>query len=98
MKKLTMRDVKRHNKAIGYHFFDKETLEFWGSKIETELFNNHTFITSEDNFDRTKRLYTIRHYDKTNGKVKTIGEFQQFKNLDEAVKQALEYDETQEVR
>ena len=60
--KLKMKDVIEDCKAAENHFFDKETIDFWGSKIETELINNEFFITSEDNFDRTEKLYSIRRY------------------------------------
>jgi len=44
---------------------DQETLKFWGSRISessiTKLDDNtYRFVSSEHNFDRTARLYTVR--------------------------------------
>lgn len=39
--------VKRANKENGYHFFDYETMKFFASRIESKLYKNQCFITSE---------------------------------------------------
>ena len=85
----TMADVRRHNKEAGYHFFDRDTMAFWGSKVMTPLYANNTFVTSDDNFDRTKKLYTVRRYNPESGEVDTVGEFQAFKTLTSAKDYAL---------
>lgn len=85
--KLAIRDCNAH----GSYFFSKATMEFWGSKIESGLFKNDTFVTSEDNYNRTERLYTARFYDWKNHSVKTIGGFQQFDNKENAIKFAKSY-------
>lgn len=80
-----MQAVIDANKAAGKHFFDKDTMEFWGSKIESELFPNNCFVTSEDNFDRSKRLYTIRIFDRATGAIEEASEFQAYSTKEEAV-------------
>ena len=77
----------------GSKFFTEDTIRFWGSSVEYGMFKNNTFVTSEDNFDRTKKLYTARLYDWEKHSVETIGEFQQFDNLDEAIVFAKSYKE-----
>lgn len=88
-----IKKVIRHSQMVGNHFFDKETMRFWVSEIESDLFQNNTFVTSEDNFDRSKRLYTVRKYNPETGDISTIGKFQQFETIDEAIKFALSVDE-----
>lgn len=66
------------------HFFDKDTVKFWGSKVCSRVFKNNCFVTSEDNFNRTERLYSIRRF--TGDSIETIGEFQAYKTKEEAIK------------
>ena len=80
---LTMKDVIEHNKDTRMHFFDKETMDFWGCKIESELIDDKYFITSELNFDGSKRLYTVRKYNWNDGMITDFG-FQNCKTLKEA--------------
>lgn len=86
-----MSDVMRYNRMVGQHFFNEGTMLFWGSKIESTLYQNNTFVTSEYNFERTKRLYTVRLYDPETARIKTIGGFQQFKDKSEAKRFAICY-------
>lgn len=88
---MTINQMIKINKKHGYNFFDKKTMEFWNSKIETEVFENNTFVTSENNYDRTKILYTARLFNPISGRIKTIGEFQQFETLEEAIEFAKNY-------
>lgn len=81
---------KRMQEAItdcckhGNYFFDKETMEFWDSKIEYGMTSDDLFITSEKNFDDTKRLYSVREYNWEKHDVKTIS-FQKFNTLKDAM-------------
>ena len=84
MGEYTIKDVIRLNKRAGFHFFDKDTMEFWNSNVESELINN-LFVTSEDNFDHTKKLYTVREFDPETYKVGTVGDFQAFEKLEDAM-------------
>lgn len=88
-------DVKRICKEEGNHFFDKETIDFWASRVESKLYQNGCFVTSEDNFDRTKRLYTVRRFDPEcesyGDLILTASAFQQFESLEEAKKFAESY-------
>lgn len=89
-----MINSKMH-RAIKYssdYFFTKETMDFWGSKVEAGMFDNDTFVTSEDNFDRSKKLYSVRKYDWNKHEVETIT-FQQHDNLADAIRFAEEYEE-----
>lgn len=43
----TISDVRAANKQLGHHFFDKDTMKFFKSKIESGLIKQRFFITSE---------------------------------------------------
>jgi len=81
---MTMVEAKTIYKKTGNHFFDRDTIEFWGSKIESELYKNRCFITSENNFDSTARFYTVRRFGEDFKNIDTIGEFQAYKTKEEA--------------
>jgi|TARA_X000001036_G_C20670924_1_gene802423 hypothetical protein len=80
--KLTIADIKRNNKESGHHFFDKFTMRIFNSRIETGLYKDNTFITSEQ-FD-VERVYTIRRALDGGVKIERIGELGQFKTLEDA--------------
>ena len=42
--------IEKYNKTGG-HFFDEDAMRFFGSRIESDLYDNRCFITSENNFD-----------------------------------------------
>ena len=44
----------------GSHFFDEDTMCLWNSEVRSELIEGEYFITSEDNYDGTKILFSIR--------------------------------------
>ncbi len=81
--KLTMADIKRNNKEAGYHFFDKDTMKFFNSRIETGLYKDNTFITSERYDYNSSREYTIRRAVDGGVKIQTIG-LGRFKTLEDA--------------
>ena len=79
---MTISEVKSIIKSKGHHFFDKDTMKYWGTRIETSVFKNGCFVTSEDNYNKTERLYTVRRFDGES--IDTIGEFQQYKTKESA--------------
>ncbi|RHU03312.1 MULTISPECIES: DUF7447 family protein [Erysipelotrichaceae] len=82
---LRMKDVIRMCKEKGLHYFDKDTMEYWGTKIETELMEGNLFVTSEDTFDSMERKYTVRHFDENTLKIRTVDDFQRFETLEQAL-------------
>lgn len=82
-----IRDSRNH----GSYFFDPDTMRFWNSKVVAGMFPNNTFVTSEDNFDSSKILYTARLYDWRTHNVTTIGEFQAFTTKEDAINFAVRY-------
>lgn len=54
-------EVKEANKANGFYFFSKDTMRFFSSRVESTLYKNQCFITSEKKcFDDYTRVYSIR--------------------------------------
>lgn len=68
----TISEVKETNKANGYFFFSKDTMRFFASKIESSLYKNQCFVTSEKKcFDDYTRVYNVRKV-KPNASIITI--------------------------
>jgi hypothetical protein len=83
----TIAEVKKANKAKGQHFFDKDTLAFFGSNVYNGLYtvnDRQFFITSEDNFNRTEKGFTIREA-MPDGDIETVGEFLQYETKEQAI-------------
>ena len=78
---MTLAEAKEIYKKTGSHFFDKETMKFFGSRIESGLYKNRCFITSEKNFDGTARFYTVRRFNEDYTNIETIGEFNRIKTI-----------------
>lgn len=76
----------------GSYFFSDKTMEFFGSEIVDGIYDNGTFVTSEDNgFDRSRKVYTARYYDWDNHQVITFYKSGPYDNLIEAINYALRY-------
>lgn len=77
------------------HFFSKETMQFWGSSVSTILQpttdGSVFFLTRDDNFDKTEKLYTLRVMpNKQEGGIDTL-EFQKFSDRKQAVEALKEH-------
>lgn len=81
--KMTVSEMKRRNFDAGMHWFSKDTMNFFKTKIAAEPNSKNYFITSEHSGDG-KRKYTIRHFDEFTSKVRTVGEFMKYPTLEEA--------------
>lgn len=69
---MTIADVKQANRNAGYYFFSRDTMRFFGTRIESALYKNNTFITSDyTGFEKTSRAYSVRVFDPVSGKVST---------------------------
>ena len=73
--------LKRIAENNGSHFFDKDTMRFFQSRIHDVVYGGCVFVTSEKQRSYRghtyPRLYTVRYMD-NKGSVHTIGEFQGF--------------------
>jgi hypothetical protein len=82
----TMAEVREANRRAGQHFFDPDTMRFFGSRVGSVVYpvgNRVLFVTSEQDRgpgDRAwhgERLYTVREA-KPDGGIATVSEFGQF--------------------
>ena len=74
----TIYDVKAANARAGFHFFSRDTLRFFSSRISSHVYGHGVIVTSERNeLDGQPRRYSVRLALPT-GEVETLGEFQNF--------------------
>lgn len=91
-KTWTVNAIKDANRAAGYHWFDPDTMRMFGTKVLPTVYQGPGgvyFVTQDDNFDRTKRAYTVRRFDPATGDVDTVGELNGTANLAKARLKAL---------
>jgi hypothetical protein len=81
--------MKELSKQNGSHFFDKSTMQFFNSQIQSGCNGKGFFITSERCDCNYPRLYTVRRM-MSNGDVETIGKFQEFKTIKVARQKIIE--------
>ena len=71
-----MAAVKAANKMIGNHWFGRETMGFFGTRLESGIIKNRFFVTSDtvpsDSVPPTK-AFSIR-FICANGAIETVGE------------------------
>jgi hypothetical protein len=77
----TLAEVKAANKANGNHWFERSTMRFFNSVIESRLMDGGFFITSERMELEFPKLYTVRRADE-NGLIETIGRFQEYPDIE----------------
>lgn len=76
-------------KADGSHWWDKDTMKFFATRIESEVFSGPGgiyFVTSEQP-PHGPRMCSVRQFDPVQRKIKTVGEFCSMSKAD-AKKQA----------
>lgn len=80
----TIAELRAANKRKGGFFFSRDTMRFFGSKIESGLYAGKYFITSEwSNFTRTERKYSVREVTGDAG-IMTVGGYGSFRTKDAA--------------
>ena len=77
----TLAEVKAANKANGNHWFERSTMRFFNSVIESGLLRGRFFITSERRELDFPKRYTVREV-LADGDIKTVGEFQGYTDLE----------------
>lgn len=70
----SMSEFKAAYKAAGMHFFDRKTMNFFKSRIESGVLKDRFFITSESDIRGENRFYNLREIESDLG-IRTIGEF-----------------------
>ena len=80
-----------HNKSAGYHFFDSKSMAFFGSRLETKLLENNTFVTSEELYGIIPRKFTVRVFDSKTARILDGSKFMEYEDLDAALDAAHKY-------
>lgn len=82
-------EVRKANKAINHHWFDRESMAFFNSQVigADKLINKRFFVTGEQFDEKSPRLWSIR-YAKPDGAVETYGEFQAYETRRDALSAA----------
>lgn len=61
----TLADLRAANETAGMHFFDRKTMKFWKSRVESTLIRGRYFITSEDEWcldgRDPQRIFAVRY-------------------------------------
>lgn len=84
----TIDEIKFANKNAGFHFFSEGAMYAFDSRISKNVYGGRFFVTSELNFDKTARVYTLRMAN-SDGSIETIGEFGQYATLRAAKRAAM---------
>ena len=81
----TIAEVRAANRAADLHFFDRHTMNYFHSRIESKLYGGRYFITSEADYylSTFPRRYTVRRAN-DDGSIDTVGDFQAYATIDEA--------------
>lgn len=80
---MYLHEFKELNKAKGFHWFSKDTMRFFSSRVlDFDIISGY-FITSERNGSSPRR-YTIRKADFVSGEVSTVSVFQEYSSLQRA--------------
>ena len=85
MRQLTISEMKR----LDSRWFEKGTMKFFNTKIESQPNKDNIFITSERMELDQKKRFTLRKFNTETNKVNTLGEFQEFGTIEEARKARL---------
>ncbi|NOQ37585.1 hypothetical protein GQ472_01725 [archaeon] len=97
--RLTFDKMKTMSRKAGLHWFDKDSMSFFNSKLHGTVFvspaKNVYFISSEtfeeDNPDYPRK-YTIRQFNPRDGSVSEVGGFQAYDTFGDATKDMVRLD------
>ena len=89
-------EIEQHNKAIGHHWFDADSLRFFSSRINDELFGSlgDVFISSEKHSSDYARFYTVRQITPRGSITSVAGGFQAYSSMSSAKSAARRYVKT----
>ncbi len=75
----SIEEIQEANERLGHHFFSKDTMRFFSSRIGTTIYGGCLFVTSEQNKSiingkRQPRGYTVR-IAREDGSLNTVSDF-----------------------
>ena len=65
-------EVRKANRQLGHHWFDRDTMAFFASRVETGILGGRYFVSSEQYSEDTPRRYTVRAVN-SDGSIDTLG-------------------------
>lgn len=77
---LTMATLRANNRRAGSHWFDKDTMRFFNTRVGNKLFKGSRcvfFVTSEEG-PRGGRKFSVRKTCDRGGRIQTAGDFQAY--------------------
>lgn len=84
----SMTQVKEAQRRAGFHFFERDTMSFFRSRVESPLIGGRLFVTSEQFVDsrgnKADRRYTIREVQE-DASIDTVGKFQEYDTKRQAI-------------
>jgi len=80
-------EIKSAARVLHSHWFDKDTMKFFKSRVGNTVYKGVYFISSEQFDYNSPRLYSIRKVVCENNRfdIQTIGDFQGYNTFSEAV-------------
>lgn len=82
---MTIDDIRLSNQQHGQYFFSPSTLRFFASRIGQEVYEGlgGVYFTTSEQFRPSSgpagpRRYTVRQFAPETGKIRTVGEHQQY--------------------
>jgi hypothetical protein len=79
-------EMKALSMEKGYHWFDKDTIRFFNTKIISPCDKWNMFVTSERMDEDHPKKYSIRLFVPSTSKVITVGDFHSFDTIEELKK------------
>jgi hypothetical protein len=80
MRHLSMSDIMKAVAMRGGHWFDRDTLRFFRSRVSSRVYQGFggVYFVSSERGPSGKRRYSVRSFDQSTASIETAGEFQQF--------------------
>ena len=86
LKFRNIEELKELVNALGSNWFSGDNVEFYNSRVYSDLYGGRFFVSSELTFDGL-RCYSVRECQ--NGAIETVGEFNQYATLKQAKRAAI---------
>jgi len=81
----TIDDIRAANREAGFHFFSRDTIRFFNSRISEIVYQGPGgvyFVTSERYDSWTPRWYTVRRFDPETGNIHSASKFNELSKSD----------------
>jgi hypothetical protein len=91
MKKLTFNEMAALQAERNLHWFDKSSMNFFNTTLETQPNKINIFITSDRMELDMPKQYSLRWFNPETCNVETLGEFQAYDTIAEAREARKEY-------